>query len=138
MTLCHFSNERFNAFDNARLGYATVSRSSDNDETMAVSSFGFCFVEEEDIEALIQCYGADFAKYIATCDVDCSQNNNYDSTWDNFCEWIERDGAESVREQLNDDGIEYLRLWNGCFNEIIVMDAFSVKIEKWNKVNELV
>jgi hypothetical protein len=95
----------------------------------AVSSFGFCFVEEDAIDALTECYGDDFGAHLAECEFDGSEN--FDSTYDDFTAWIARDGIEAVRAQLEEDGIEFLNLWNGNFNEIIVLDSSLVRINEW-------
>ncbi|WP_312636856.1 hypothetical protein [Oscillibacter sp.] len=131
MTLYHFSNSKFDSFNSSLLGNATVERASDYDDTMIVSRFGFCFIEEDEIEALENVYGEDFGAHLAECEFDGSEN--FDSTYDDFCAWVERDGEDSVRSCLAEDGIEYLCLWNGAFNEIIVLDSSKVQILNWIK-----
>ncbi len=130
MTLYHFSNARFSMFDASFLGAATIERGSDNEDTMAISTFGFCFVDTSDKDALEAVYGEDFGAYVATCEFDGSEN--YDSTWSDFCDWISRDGIAAVRECLENDGVEFLRLDNGSFNEIIPLNAADVTIINWN------
>ena len=131
MTLYHFSNSKFDRFDSSFLGNATVERASDYEDTMIVSRFGFCFIEEDEIEALEHAYGEDFGAHIAECEFDGREN--FDSTYDDFCAWVLRDGEEAVRACLAEDGIDYLRIWNGCFHEFIPMDISSVQILSWIK-----
>lgn len=131
MRAYHFSDSSFARFDPSYLGSSTISRNSDDEYTLAVSEIGFCFIESEDVESLTGYYGEDFGVHLAECELNISEN--LDDTWENFCDWILRDGAASVTETLHNDGVEFLRLWNGCFNEIVVLDSSKIEILKWVK-----
>lgn len=133
MELLHFANEKFSQFDTKMLGTATIARQDDYDAFVDVSNFGFCFVRPEDETTLVETYGNDFGKYIADCDFDADENNNFESVYDDFVNWVERDGVESVKAQLKDEGIEYLYLDNGSFVEIIPLDISKVKIKAWRE-----
>ena len=133
MKLLHFTNEKFDQFDPKKLGTATVERQDDYDICMDISNFGFCFVAPKDAKALLNTYGDDFGKYIAVCEFNADKNNNFESTYDIFEEWVDRDGAEAVKAELKDEGAEYLYLDNGSFVEIIPLDISKVKIEAWKE-----
>lgn len=133
MKLLHFTNEKFDRFDPEKLGSATIERQDDYDAFVDVSNFGFCFVRPEDEAYLVGTYGKDFGKYIAVCDFDADKNNSFESTYDDFVAWVDRDGTDAVKSELKDEGVEYLYLDNGNFVEIIPLNINKVKIEAWKE-----
>lgn len=130
MTIYHFTNNKFDEFDTSKLGMASAERCV-SDEMESISAFGFCFIEEENLETFTELFGDDFGEHLAECELYGSEN--FDSTYDDFVAWIERDGADAVRECLENDGVDFLRLHNGNFEEIIPLHMDNVEIIDWIK-----
>ena len=133
MKLLHFTNSKFDKFDPKRLGESTIDRQDDYDACMDISNFGFCFVAPKDAKALLNTYGDDFGKYIAVCEFNADKNNNFESAYDDFVEWIERDGVDAVKAELRYEGAEFIYLWNGEFSEIVPLDLEKVEIKEWKE-----
>ena len=131
MTLYHFSDTVFESFDSSYLGSHTTAQNSDDENTLAICSLGFCFVEDCDLETMTRAYGEDYAAHLAECEVEASEN--YDTTWEDLCSWINECGIETVRETLENDGVDYIQAWNGIFNEIIILNPEAIKIQNWIK-----
>lgn len=130
MKLYHISNNQFEKFDASRLNSASESRTV-SDEMEAVSKFGFCFVREDELDIFLNLYGDDFGRHIAEVEMDDDADENFESDYDSFAAWLENEGTEAVRAILEDDGIDYVELYNGNFWEIIPLNLDTITITQW-------
>ncbi|MCD8190542.1 MAG: hypothetical protein LUD78_10045 [Clostridiales bacterium] len=130
MKLYHVTNAQFDKFDTAYLNSASESRTV-SDEMENVSKFGFCFVREDELDTLLEVYGEDFGKHIAEVELDDDADENFESDYDSFAAWLEAEGTETVRESLEEDGIDYVELFNGSFWEIIPLHLDDLSAIEW-------